>query len=193
VAPPAAATVKAKPTYSFELEPDLSIGASVDEEEFEVFRLLRWGHIKGKPVTPEASAAVNLLVVDKQKNTSAWLFPGFDRVLIGEEALLTGRWYYREPDIDDDVPVHLMVLRTIEADTDHDGILTQDDRQTLYAVSFEGQKPKKILEADHIWFDHQKNKSFVAGYREKGIGHLVTYALPDFSVTSDTVLAGLPK
>jgi hypothetical protein len=195
VPPPAAEKIKPSPTYNYVLEKDLLIGADTNREDFEVYRLVRWGKVNGKPATPEAAATVNLLVTDKRTNSNKWLFQGFDRSIVGQEAMLTGRWIWREPEVDDDVPVELVVLRVIEADSNGDGALTQDDRQTLYIARFAATPPtpEPFLTADAIWFTMQKAKEFQVGYRDKGIGYLAVYALPDFKLVSQTKIEGMPK
>jgi hypothetical protein len=191
--PPPVQTVKVLPTYSYVLEPDLIVGGSTDTDDFELFRLVRWGKIKGKPVTPEAAATVNILVSDKKKNSKTWLFKGFNRAIIGQEAMLTGRWYYREPEIDEDMPVHLIVLKVVDADTNGDGALNGDDRQALYVCRFEGGEPEKILEADQIWQDNQKGKTFFVSYRETGKAYFATYSLPDFKLVSQDEIPDMPN
>lgn len=193
VIPPSVAVAKPKPTYTYVLEPDLVIGGRTSNEEFDVYRLVRWGKIKGKPVTPEAASTVNILVTDKAKNTNTWLFKGNTRVILGQEALLEGTWYYRESEIDEDVPVHLVVLKVVEADSDGDGVFNADDRQMLYVSRFEGGEPTKILEADQIWLDYQKGKTFFVAYRDKGRGYFATYSLPDFKLVSQSEISDMPK
>lgn len=194
VPPPPAAAVKPKPTYSYVLEKDLLVGVDTDREDFEIYRLVRWGKIKGQPVTPEAAATVNLLTVDKKTGAAKWLFPGFDRAIVGQETVLTGRWYWHEPEADDDIPVDLVVLNVVDADSDGDDALTEDDRHTLYVVRFgSGTPPEKLLTADAVWFTMQKNKDYQVGYREKGVGYLATYSLPDFTLTSKTRIEGMPR
>jgi hypothetical protein len=191
--PPAAAAVPQKAAYHYDLEKDFLIGADTASADFELYRLVRWGKIDGKAMPPEASATVNLLVADKKSGATRWLFPGFDRTVISQEPVLTGRWYWREPESDDDIPVEIVVLKVIDADTNGDGALTLDDRQTLYVARFPAAGPVKLLEADAVWFTMQKNKEYQVGYREKGEGYLVTYALPDFSLVTKTKIEGLPQ
>lgn len=191
--PPPAQTVKLVPTYSYELEQDLVIGGSTASEEFDLYRLVRWGKIKGHPVTPEAAAWVNLLVKDKKTNASKWLFKGFNQVIVGQEPLLTGRWYYHEPEIDDDVPVHLLVVRVADADSNGDGAITAADRQTLYVARFEGGDPEKVLSADQIWFTSQTGKTFLVSYRDKGAAYFATYSLPEFKQISLAPIEGMPN
>jgi hypothetical protein len=194
VPPPLVQTVKPIPTYTYVLEQDLMIGGSTASEAFDLYRLVRWGKIKGHPVTPEAAASVNLLVKDKKTNASKWLFKGFNRVIVGQEPLLTGRWYYREPEIDDDVPLHLLVLRVVEADSNGDGVFTADDRQSMYVARFEGAgEPEKVLSADQIWFTSQKGKEFLISYRDKGTAYFATYSLPEFKLLSQTPIEGMPN
>lgn len=193
IPPPLAGQVKPKPTYSYVLEPDLMVGGSTASQSFELYRLVRWGKIKGRPVTPEAAATVNLLITDKKTKANRWLFGSFNQVIVGQEPLLTGRWYYYEPEIDDDVPVHLMVLRVVDADTNNDGAFTAEDRQTLYVARFEKGDAAKVMSADQIWFTTQKNKEFVVAYRDHGAAMFATYALPDFKLVSQTPIEGMPN
>lgn len=193
IPPPLAQIVKPVPTYSYVLEPDLVIGGTTAAEDFDLYRLVRWGKINGKPVTPEAAATVNMLVKDKKTNSNKWLFKGFNRVIIGQEPLLTGRWYYHEPVIDEDVPVHLLVVRVVEADTNGDGAFTADDRQTMYVCRFEGGEPEKVLSADQIWFTNQTGKEFLVAYRDKGAAYFATYSLPEFKLLSQTPIEGMPN
>jgi hypothetical protein len=191
--PPAAQTVRPVPTYSYVLEPDLVIGGTTAAEEFDLYRVVRWGKVEGRPVTPEAAATVNILVTAKKTNASKWMFKGFDQVIVAQEPLLTGRYSYYEPEIDDDVPVHLMVVRVVQADTNGDGVFSADDRQTLFACRFEGGEPEKIMSADRIFFTSQKGKTFLVSYREKGVARFATYSLPDFKLISETQIEGMPN
>jgi hypothetical protein len=188
VALPSVAPVK--PVYRYELEQDLLIGADTSREDFELFRLVRWG--KARAGAPEASATVNLLLVDKKVGTNKWLFTGFDRAIVNQETVLTGRWYWREPEVDDDIAVDLVVIKVIDADSNGDGILTAEDRQTLYVVRFPAAGPQALLSADAIWFTSQKAKQYQIGYRDHGDGYLATYALPDFTLVSKVKVEGMP-
>lgn len=195
VPPPPQAVVKPKPVYTYGLEKDFLIGGDPSDENEEVYRLVRWGKIKGRPGTPEAAAIVNLLLVDRKTNTNHWLFDGFDRAIVTQDAVLTGRWYWHEPEVDDDVPVEIAVLKVIDADTDGDGALTANDRQTLYVARF-GDKappPQKLLTADAIWIAQQKNNDYQVGYRDRGEAFLATYALPDFTLVTKMKVEGLPN
>lgn len=186
--------VKPAPAYSYVLEKDLLIGADPSAASYEVYRLTRWGKIGKKSAASEATT-VNLLVTDKKTKANSWLFKGNDRAIVGQEPMLTGRWYWHEPQVDDDIPVELVVLRVVEADSNGDGALTGADRQTLYVARFAATPlpPEKLLTADVVWFAGQKNKEFEIGYRDHGVGYLATYALPDFTLTSKTEIAGLPN
>lgn len=192
-APPSPVAVeKPKPTYIYDLEKDLLIGADTNQENFEIYRLVRWGKIEGHPAAPEAATAVNLLVADRKTGANKWLFAGFDRAIVNQEPILTGRWYWHEPEIDDDIPVEIVVLKVIEADTNSDGVLTLADRQTLYVVRLPAAGPEKLLSADFIWFTMQKAKEYQIGYRDNGEGYLSVYSLPDFTLKSKVKIDGLP-
>jgi hypothetical protein len=194
--PPAATAIKPKthPAAVYTLEKDMLVGAEIEHEDLEVYRLERWGKAKGEPATAEAAATVNLLLVDRKAGTTHWLFAGFNRAIVTQDAVLTGRWYWHEPEVDDNVPVELAVLKVIDADTDGDGVLSSADRQSLYVVRFGAPAaPEKLLTADAIWFTQQKAKEYQVGYREHGEGFLATYALPDFTLTSKLKVEGLPK
>lgn len=192
--PVAMPVVKTAPVFTYVLEKDLLIGADPTSATYEVYRLTRWGKPGKKTSAPEATT-VNLLVTDKKTKANSWLFRGNDRAIVGQEPVLTGRWYWREPQVDDDIPVELAVLRVVEADSNGDGVLTGADRQTLYVARFAAVPfpPEKLLTADAVWFAGQKNKEFEIGYRDHGVGYLATYALPDFTLTSKTVIEGMPN
>lgn len=181
--------VSTAPVYRYDLEKDLLIGADTSAPDFEVYRLVRWPSHRPS----DTAVAVNLLVADKKTGTTKWLFDGFHRAILDQEPILTGRWYWKEPEADDDIPVEIVVLKVVEADSNGDGALTLEDRQTLYVMRFPATGPEKLLEADTIWFTTQKNKDYQVGYREKGEGYLATYALPDFTLKSKIAVAGLPK
>lgn len=184
--------VKAPPSYSYILEPDIYLGESVEEDSFELYRLMRFGKVSGQTDVPDASATVNILVADKKSGENAWLFKGYDRVIIGQEAMLTGRWYYRAPEIDDDVSVELMVLRVVEADSNGDGLLTTSDRQSLYVARFQAGSPEKFLTADQIYFTRQQGKEFLVSYRDAGVAYFTTYALPDFKEVTKKIIKDMP-
>ena len=185
--------VKAPAVYSYSLEPDLFIGASDNQDNFELYRLLRWGNSSAHPGTPDASATVNILVIDKKTGNNTWLFPGYDRVITGQEAMLTGHWYYHEPQVDDDVPVELMVLKVVEADTNGDGFLSNADRQTLYVARFPNGVPEKILSADQIYFTRQQGKEFLVSHRDKAVSYFTTFSLPDFQQVKQTIVKDMPQ
>lgn len=183
----------APPTYSYVLEPDIYLGESVEEDSFELFRLMRFGKMNAQAEAPDASATVNLLVVDKKTGTNSWLFQGYDRVITGQEAMLTGRWFYRAPEVDDDVPVQLMVLRVVEADSNHDGFLNAADRQSLYIARFQAGSPEKFLSADQIYFTRQEGKEFRVSYRDAGVAYFAIFSLPDFKQLTKTVIKDMPQ
>jgi len=195
VPPPVAEKIKPRPSYTYVLEKDLLIGADTNQDEFEIYRLVRWGKVNGKPATPEAAAIVNLLVTDKKTNSNKWLFPGFDHVIVGQEPMLSGRWTWHEPEIDDDIPIELVVLRVVDADSNGDGVLAAGDRQSLYIVRFAATPPapEKLLTADTIWFTVQKGKELQIGYGDHGEGYLAVYSLPDFTLVSQTKIDGMPN
>ncbi|MDR3526797.1 MAG: hypothetical protein P4L57_05920 [Rhizomicrobium sp.] len=190
---PLVQAVKAPTAYSYSLEPDLFIGASDNQDDFELYRLLRWGNSSAHPGTPDASATVNILVIDKKTGNNTWLFSGYDRVITGQEAMLTGRWYYHEPQVDDDVPVELMVLKVVEADSNGDGFLSNADRQTLYVARFPTGVPEKILTADQIYFTRQQGKEFLVSYRDKAVSYFTTFSLPDFQQVKQTIVKDMPQ
>lgn len=193
VPPPPVAAAPVKSCYRYDLEQDLLIGGDTARDDFELFRLVRWGKVNGRAVTPEASATVNLLIVDKKTGANKWLFQGFDRAIVSQETVLTGRWYWHEPEVDDDIAIDLVVMKVIDADSNGDGVLTSEDRQTLYVVRFPAAGPEKLLTADAIWFTVQKNKEYQVGYRDAGEGYLATYALPDFTLVSKVKVEGMPQ
>jgi len=194
LAPPQTETaVKSKPIYSYVLEPDIYIGETVDEDNFELYRLMRYGKVDAQQVASDASATVNILVVDKKTGDNTWLFQGYNRVIIGQEAMLTGRWYYHEPQVDDDVAVQLMVLRVIEGDSNGDGLLTTSDRQTLYVARFQTGSPENFLSADQIYFTRQQGKEFLVSYRDAGVSYFTTFSLPEFKQLTKTVVKDMPQ
>jgi len=192
VVPQLEQTVKVRPTYTYVLEPNLVIGGSVGDNPFDLYRLVRWGKFKHHRAENDAAAAVNILIVDKKTKTTSWLFKGFDRVILSQTPLLLGRWAYDDYEADEIAPIHQIVMRVIEADTDHDGYLTEDDRQTLYICHFDGKDPIKILSADQIWTMDQSGKTYVVSYRDGKKGYIATYSVPDFTLQDRIEVDGMP-
>jgi len=193
VIPPVEQKAKPRPTYTYVLEPDLVVGGAVRDNPFELYRLVRWGKTKNRRAENDAAAAVNVLIVDRRTNSTSWLFKGFDRVILSQTPLLFGRWAYDEYEVDEIAPIHQIVMRVVDEDTNKDGYLTEDDRQTLYICHFDGKDPTKILSADQIWTTDQNGKTYTVTYRDGGAGYIATYSVPDFTLLSTIKIDDMPK
>ena len=193
IPPPPAPVVKVPLTYTYVLEPDLVVGGAVSEDDFKLYRLMRWGKTSRHRAENDSAAAVNILIVDKKTKTTSWLFKGFDRLIISQTPMLLGRWAYDEYEANEIAPVHQIVMRVVEADTNGDGYLTPDDRQTLYLCHFDGKDPIKIMTADQIWTAEQNGKTYVITYRDGDAAWIATYSVPDFTLIEKIRVDGMPK
>ena len=191
--PPSIQTVKPPPSYTYVLEPNLVLGGSAEPNPFALYRLMRWGKIKSHNGEPDTAAAVNVLIVDKKTKTTQWLFRGFDRVIVSQTPLLLGRWAYDDYEADEIAPVHQVVMRVVEQDTNKDGYLGIDDRQTLYICRFNGKEPEKILSADQIWTADQDGKTYTISYRNGDAATIATYSVPDFKLIEQTKIDVMPN
>jgi hypothetical protein len=191
--PPLEQKVAPRPTYTYVLEPDLIVGGATDANPFALYRLMRWGKTKTHRAENDASAAVNILIVDKKAKTTSWLFKGFDRVILSQTPLLLGRWAYDDYEADEIAPIHQVVMRVVDADTNKDGYLTEDDRQTLYICHFDGKDPIKILSADRIWTTDQNGKTYVVTYRDGDAAYIATYSVPDFTLQEQIKIDNMPR
>jgi hypothetical protein len=191
--PPATQTVKPLLTYTYVLEPNLVLGGSSESNPFTLYRLMRWGKIKHHSGEPDMAAAVNILVVDKKTKTTAWLFKGVNRIIVSQSPLLLGRWAFDDYEADEIAPIHQVVMRIVEQDTNKDGYLGVDDRQTLYICRFDGKEPEKILSADQIWTADQDGKTYTISYRDGEKATIATYSVPDFKLIEQTKIDGMPK
>ena len=190
VPPPA---VKPIPTYTYSLEPNMVLGGSAEPNPFTLYRLMRWGQIKQRGGEPDTAAAVNVLVVDKTTKSAQWLFKGFDRIIVSQSPLLLGRWAYDDYEADEIAPIHQVVMRIVEQDTNNDGYLGIDDRQALYICRFDGKELEKILSADQIWTADQDGKTYTISYRDGEASVIATYSVPDFKLIDLTPIGGMPK
>jgi len=193
VVPPIVQKVSPRPSYTYGLEPDLIVGGSTEANSFALYRLMRWGKIKTHRAENDAAAAVNVLIVDKKTKTTSWLFKGFDRVILAQTPLLLGRWAYDDYAADEIAPIHQVVMRVVEADTNKDGYLTEADRQTLYICHFDGKDPTKILSADQIWTTDQNGKTYTISYRDGDAAYIATYSVPDFTLQEQIKIDDMPK
>jgi len=193
VVPPVTQKVNPRPTYTYVLEPDLIVGGSVSDNEFALYRLTRWGKTRTRRAENDGGATVNVLIVDKKTRTSSWLFKGFNQIILSQTPLLLGRWAYDDYEADEIAPIHQVVMRVVDTDTNKDGYLTADDRQTLYICHFDGKDPIAILSADQIWTADQNGKTYVVTYREGKAGYIDTYAVPGFTLIDRIEIDDMPQ
>jgi hypothetical protein len=193
VVPPVVQKVKPRPTYTYVLEPNLIVGGSTTDNAFALYRLTRWGKVNGRRAENDGAATVNVLIVDKKTKTSSWLFKSFDQVIVSQTPLLLGRWAYDDYPPDEVAPIHQVVMRVVEEDTNKDGYLTADDRQTLYICHFDGKDPVKILSADQIWTTDQNGKVYTVTYRDGDAAWIATYSVPDFALQDRIRIDDVPK
>jgi hypothetical protein len=193
IPPPPAGVTKPLPSYGYVLEPNLVVGGNVGEEDFKLYRLMRWGKTKQDRAQNDGAAAVNILIVDRKTKKTSWVFKGFDRLIVSQTPMLLGRWAYDDYEASEVAPIHQIVMRVVEKDTNGDGYLTPDDRQTLYICHFNGTEPEKILSADQIWTAEQNGKSYVITYRDGDTAYIATYSVPDFKLVEQIKVDDMPK
>ena len=124
--------------------------------------------------------AVNLLAIDGQNGTSHWLFDGYRRAVISEDAITKAT---SDKGVSNQIG---LVVRTADTDTNADGQLTDKDRQSLYFYRPGMRSAAKFFEADYIISRGQSDDANYLVVYERGRSAIAaTFTLPDFKLKSE--------
>lgn len=183
----------------------------------EIFTLTRWegepqeyglADIRGSSGSGPSVQNVNLLAVDADGSTSHWLFYGYGRLILTENAVLESLppaanrmsptaipapGYSSEP-AQDAQSVVALVIETVDADTDKDGKITPKDKHSLYVYRAGAVEPVKLLTADDFLSVQQIGSDKYLVICENGkAASAATFSLPDFKLLSEKPLLSVPN
>ena len=147
---------------------------------------------------------VNLLAVDTRTSASHWLFHGYDRMILTEDAV-----YELAPaDTNRSSPTIIsangtgrgaqlaiaLVLQTVDADTNKDGKLSAKDEHSLYVYRAGASEVVKIIAADDFLSTQQIGlDKYLVVYENGKTATAASYSLPDFKLLSEKPLPNVPK
>ncbi len=163
-----------------------------------IFSLRKWNgspQSNGLAVTEARSQAsalngVNLLAVDTMSGSGQWIFHGYSRAIVSEQGLA------RVGDSDDNETPRAMVLviQTIDADSNKDGELTDKDEQSLYFYRPGMAFAEKFLDADYIISRQQTDaNTFLVVYERGKTAIAATYSIPDLRLILEKPLPSVPN
>jgi hypothetical protein len=133
---------------------------------------------------------VNLLAVDSSTGVGHWLFHGYQRAVLSDQGLT------RDAEVNsaEVPPALILVIQTIDADTNKDGELTEKDTQSLYVYRAGTQFAEKFLDADYIISREQTSAdSFLVVYERGKSAVAATYSIPDFKLKSEKPIPSVPN
>jgi hypothetical protein len=196
----------AEQNYTYRLE-DQGDGPSLPHEKMLALR--RWN---GPPASyglamelRDSSSgyrnvdAVNLLVIDTQSGASKWLFGGYKRRILSQEAVYQGAPKQPAP-----LPAQsgsktaiataiALVLRTIDADTNKDGELDSKDVQSLYYFRSNNARAVKFFSAEYILSSGETDTGdYLIVYEQGREAFAATFEIPDFKLKSTQKLPEVP-
>lgn len=142
---------------------------------------------------------VNLLAVDERSGAGHWLFHGYGREIVSEEAItmkltpeIAAVFSPNAAPANGEVTIAL-AIRTIDADTDKDGALTAKDRQSFYVYRAGTGFATKLTAVDYVISSEQADDThYLLVYERGDTAIAATYSLPDFKLISEKKLPGVP-
>jgi len=155
-----------------------------------VFVLKRW---KGSPDGDGASSSgaedVNLLVVDDDNATSHWLFRGTERTILSRDEVHASD----VANFNVFSPVVALVVTVLDADTNKDGRIDGQDRESLYFYRVGSASAVEFFTADHVLAAQQIGTDRYLVIFENGNKAAVqTFSLVDFRPLSQNPLPDVP-
>jgi hypothetical protein len=191
-------------TYRLEVLPDV---AAFQSEQF--YSLQRWNEPPrhyGLAMEMAASSsvfyrynnAVNVLAVDTGTVKSHWLFSGYHRTIVDQQALyrggpivVVGPAAFAQKQAADPVA---LVFRTIDKDSNGDGELDSKDHQSLYFYRSGDPHAVKFFDADYIISTQEVDGGNFFVVFEKGqFAFAATFHVPDFKLLSEHSLPDVPQ
>jgi len=151
------------------------------------------------PYMPEPHPAYiithNVLFVDQKTGTSRWLFAHGPQIILQERAFSE---FTSGKDDENSAPRPLhqgIALVVAEGDSNKDGVVDDNDRQTLYFYHYEDKAPVKVLSAQRISFLGGGLPSSMVDiiYQDGGKSYAVSYAALDLKVLSKIAVPNLPN
>jgi len=182
----------AEQNYTYRLE-DQAYGAALPHQKMLALR--RW---KGAPasygleeraVVPSSTYsyadAVNLLVIDTATGASRWLFKGYKRLVVSQDAIYGGgqQWPVPATGRADQKPPIALVIHSVDADTNGDGEIDSKDIQSLYFFRPNDPRAIKFFAADYILSKGETDAGDYLVVYEKGrSAFAATFHIPDFKL-----------
>jgi len=184
-------------TYRLSAQPELD---SLPGEQFYV--LQRWNGapstyglgdaVVSSPSDFRLTNAVNLLAVNSTTGASHWLFEGYRRAVVDQQSI-----YSKGPPLPDTKPYPhpiVLVIRTVDKDTNNDGLFNLHDRQTLYFYRPGDTRASKFFEADYIISMQEVEGGNLFIVYEKGQSAIAaSFRVPDFKLLSQHKLPDVPR
>jgi len=165
-----------------------------------IFSLRKWNgspQSNGLAVTEARSEAsyitplngVNLLAVDTSSGSGQWIFHGYSRAIVSEQGL------ERVTDNDNETPTALvLIIQTIDADTNKDGELTDKDQQSLYFYRPGMEFAEKFLDADYIISREQTSaNTFLVVYERGKTAFAATFSIPGLDLILEKPIPSVPN
>lgn len=133
---------------------------------------------------------VNLLAVDTVSGSGQWIFHGYRRAILsaqGLERVTDGN--------DNETPTALvLIIQTIDADTNNDGELTDKDEQSLYFYRPGMPFAEKFLDADYIISREQTSaNTFLVVYERGKTAIAATFSIPELKLILEKPVPSVPN
>lgn len=141
---------------------------------------------------PNKEEVVNLMVIDED-GQGHWLFQGHDRLIVSREAVYQGPQPAGAEVATDARPIVALVMQVVEADTNKDGKLGEDDAISLYVWRKGDSKAEKLLTSDTLMgVGRMGENRYLVNFDKGKTKMAAVYSLPDFKLISATPLPEAP-
>ncbi|HWY64097.1 MAG TPA: hypothetical protein VNX61_02705 [Rhizomicrobium sp.] len=137
------------------------------------------------------SRRVNLLAVDQVTAESHWLFKGYDRAIVADDTVYDSISLRR--DQASSSPIALVMI-VADSDTNKDGEMSEEDRQTLYVYRPGTAQAVRLLTADLIVSRLQTSDDrYLVIYENGSSAVAATFSIPEFKLIVQKPLPKVPN
>ena len=135
--------------------------------------------------------AKNILFVNNKDNSSHWLFPTNNQLIVEYSTLMSGTTIpYVEYDKNEIKKTKIIYYKVIDKDTTGDKAITVEDKQSFAISDVTGKNYRVVIsKIDRvIYMRNIKNRELHIVYQKDGVGHSLKFDIDKFETISDVVL-----
>jgi hypothetical protein len=179
---------------SFVLDPVEQQGLVSESRAQRLFTLSEKRTPEYNPTQAETIAR-NVLLVDEKTGTSTWLFDNNARTILDEAVFLNLPKAVGNEGGLPNLGYSGLAMVVAESDTNTDGHIDSNDRQSLYFYAAGSKLPVKILTADRIILEPVQfgETTLRVISQEKDKSFEIVYSIPDLKVLANVAISHLPN